>query len=49
MALAHAIDQFSFKSEGTVFAGRAMNRGGWQGGESKRRKKSIFRAVGRRL
>jgi len=50
MALAHAIDQFSFKSDVVPFAGRSMAKGAWQGGKSKSRGRSkIFRAVSRRL
>jgi hypothetical protein len=50
MALAHAIDQFSFKSDTVPFAGRSMGKGAWQGGKSKSRSRGgIFRAVSRRL
>ena len=49
MALAHAIDQFSHKTDSVPFAGRAMGKGAWQGGNKRSKGRSIFRAVGRRL
>jgi hypothetical protein len=48
MALAHAVDQFSYKNSGAVWNSRSSGRGEWSGGKAKTKGSSLFRSVRRR-